>query len=69
MLNRKLDVTRFLMIYVLCNLFCRYNDLRLRIFSQYPDLFPEEVPITFFVTIVLFIQVQLGPCMENPGKD
>lgn len=26
-------------------LFSRYNDLRLRIFSKYPDLFPDEVII------------------------
>ena len=25
------------------NLWCRYNDLRMRIFSKHPALFPEEV--------------------------
>lgn len=29
-------------IFFSCHL-CRYNDLRLRIFSKHPDLFPEEV--------------------------
>lgn len=27
--------------------FSRYNDLRLRIFSKYPDLFPDEVIISY----------------------
>lgn len=41
-------VARFMALEVLVtksslNCFCRYEDLRLRIFSKYPHLFPEEV--------------------------
>lgn len=32
-----------LLLIIFFHVSCRYNDLRLRIFSKYPDLFPEEV--------------------------
>lgn len=31
-----------------CDLWCRYNDLRVRIFSKHPELFPEEVLSSLF---------------------
>lgn len=40
---------------------CRYNDLRLRIFSKYPQLFPEEVFISYCSTAILYMK--LGPCI------
>lgn len=36
---------------------CRYNDLRLRIFSKYPDLFPEEVVGQYFLTAILYVKL------------
>ena len=41
---------------------CSYNDLRLRIFSKYPHLFPEEVFISYFLNC--YTLCRIGWCIS-----